>query len=254
MRPRHWQRLKEIVGRDFDELSPEFTLDAITEMEFQNFAEQISDISNSATMELTIEIVSDCSFIRKLVPFHVPDEREFSSISGVESYQRHLAEDAFGNDPLQGSRYIQDKDHGRDSANIGGASSSIIGHEGDEVSFQFFKLTFFQRVRCSRGSQIRRAVRERGGLLGADPFDHRGGPGNNPDDSARLHVHGQHIHHGRHQETTPQGDGRLRQTDENVDRDYVTDGLHWPGLESHSRAAYVSFIFFLNFSESGYFE
>ncbi|XP_031370853.1 dynein heavy chain 2, axonemal [Apis dorsata] len=56
MRPRHWQRLKEIVGRDFDELSPEFTLDAITEMEFQNFAEQISDISNSATMELTIEI------------------------------------------------------------------------------------------------------------------------------------------------------------------------------------------------------
>lgn len=99
-------------------------------------------------------------------------------------------------------------------------------------------------VSRKHGSQIRRAVRERSGLLGADPFDHRGGPGNNSDDSARLHVHGQHIHHGRHQETAPQGDGRLRQTDENVDRDYVTDGLHRSGHESHSRAAYVSFFFF----------
>lgn len=68
MRPRHWQRVKETVDRDFDELSPEFTLDAITEMEFQNFAEQISDISNSATMELAIEIVSDqTSFIHLLL-------------------------------------------------------------------------------------------------------------------------------------------------------------------------------------------
>lgn len=99
-------------------------------------------------------------------------------------------------------------------------------------------------VSRKHGSQIRRAVRERSGLLGADPFDHRGGPGNNSDDSARLHVHGQHIHHGRHQETAPQGDGRLRQTDENVDRDYVTNGLHRSGHESHSRAAYVSFFFF----------
>lgn len=109
-------------------------------------------------------------------------------------------------------------------------------------------------VSRKHGSQIRRAVRERSGLLGADPFDHRGGPGNNSDDSARLHVHGQHIHHGRHQETAPQGDGRLRQTDENVDRDYVTDGLHRSGHESHSRAAYVFFLLFQNFSKSGYFE
>lgn len=64
MRPRHWQRVKETVDRDFDEQSPEFTLDAITEMEFQNFAEQISDISNSATMELAIEIVSDYSIVQ----------------------------------------------------------------------------------------------------------------------------------------------------------------------------------------------
>lgn len=78
MRPRHWQRVKETVDRDFDELSPEFTLDAITEMEFQNFAEQISDISNSATMELAIEIVSDqTSFIHLLLQDGRVDERIF---------------------------------------------------------------------------------------------------------------------------------------------------------------------------------
>ncbi|XP_043512192.1 dynein axonemal heavy chain 2 [Frieseomelitta varia] len=56
MRPRHWKKVKEIVDRDFDETSAEFTLDTIAEMELQNYAEQINDISTSATMELGIEI------------------------------------------------------------------------------------------------------------------------------------------------------------------------------------------------------
>lgn len=238
MRPRHWQRVKETVDHDFDEQSDEFTLDAITEMEFQNFAEQIADISNSATMELAIEIVRKW-IVRNLVQYAQQSVMR-GIISGAEKYHRNLAQDAFGNDPLQGSRYIQNKDHGRNNANIGGASSSIIGHEGDEVrvsKVSWVKLSIMcSRCKCS---QIRRAVREGSGLLGADPFDHRGGAGNNFADSARLHVHGQHIHHGGHQETAPQGDGRLRQTDENVDRDYITDGLHRFGHESHSRAAYV---------------
>lgn len=120
--------------------------------------------------------------------------------------------------------------------------------EEHQVQLSAMKATRFEfrkyrglRIMCSRCkcSQIRRTVREGSGLLGADPFDHRGGTGNNFADSARLHVHGQHIHHGGHQETAPQGDGRLRQTDENMDRDYITDGLHRFGHESHSRAAYV---------------
>ncbi|XP_017886409.1 dynein heavy chain 2, axonemal [Ceratina calcarata] len=55
MRPRHWNKVKEVVDREFDETSADFTLDAIAEMQLQNYAEQISDISNSATMELAIE-------------------------------------------------------------------------------------------------------------------------------------------------------------------------------------------------------
>lgn len=58
MRTRHWKRVKEAVGRDFDEMSEEFTLDLIAEMQLQNFAEQIDEISNAATMELAIEVVS----------------------------------------------------------------------------------------------------------------------------------------------------------------------------------------------------
>ncbi|XP_076632445.1 dynein heavy chain 2, axonemal kl-2 [Colletes latitarsis] len=56
MRPRHWSKLKETIGRDFDETSETFTLELIAEMQLQNFAEQIDEISNAATMELAIEL------------------------------------------------------------------------------------------------------------------------------------------------------------------------------------------------------
>lgn len=58
MRPRHWKRVKDTIDRDFDETSEDFTLDAIIKMQMHNFAEQISEISNAATMELAIEVVS----------------------------------------------------------------------------------------------------------------------------------------------------------------------------------------------------
>lgn len=58
MRPRHWRRVKDTVDRDFDETSEEFTLELIAEMQLQNFAEQIDEISTAATMELAIEVVS----------------------------------------------------------------------------------------------------------------------------------------------------------------------------------------------------
>nr|CAD7568025.1 unnamed protein product [Timema californicum] len=56
MRERHWGRVKMAIGRDFDENSPEFTLDLIMEMNMQNFSEDINEISNAASMELQIEM------------------------------------------------------------------------------------------------------------------------------------------------------------------------------------------------------
>ena len=43
--------------RDFDQNSPEFTLDAIMKMNMQAYVEEINEISNAATMELAIEMV-----------------------------------------------------------------------------------------------------------------------------------------------------------------------------------------------------
>lgn len=55
MRKRHWDRVRKAIGKTFDENSPDFNLEAIIGMEMQNFAEDINEISNAATMELNIE-------------------------------------------------------------------------------------------------------------------------------------------------------------------------------------------------------
>ncbi|KAG5316465.1 DYH2 protein, partial [Acromyrmex insinuator] len=56
IKPRHWKRIKDMISQDFDETSEDFTLDAIIRMQMHNFTEEISEISNTATMELGIEV------------------------------------------------------------------------------------------------------------------------------------------------------------------------------------------------------
>lgn len=55
MRVRHWDRVRKAMDKEFDENSSEFNLEAIYAMEMHLYAEDISDISNAATMELQIE-------------------------------------------------------------------------------------------------------------------------------------------------------------------------------------------------------
>ena len=57
LRERHWNKVKELIGQDFDQNSADFTLNAIADMQMHNFADEISEISNAATMELAIEMV-----------------------------------------------------------------------------------------------------------------------------------------------------------------------------------------------------
>ncbi|XP_008209980.1 dynein heavy chain 2, axonemal [Nasonia vitripennis] len=69
MRDRHWTKVMQSMGTDFDQKSDEFTLDAIAAMQMHNFAEEIADISNSATMELAIETgLKNISEIWKAMP------------------------------------------------------------------------------------------------------------------------------------------------------------------------------------------
>ena len=65
MRDRHWKKVKELIGRDFDQNSVDFTLDAIADMQMHKFADEISEISNAATMELAIEVVHQFFLIRQ---------------------------------------------------------------------------------------------------------------------------------------------------------------------------------------------
>lgn len=52
---RHWQKLMELTGKNFD-MNPEtFTLENLFAMELHNFSETISDIVGSANKELSIE-------------------------------------------------------------------------------------------------------------------------------------------------------------------------------------------------------
>ena len=52
---RHWEKLMESTGKNFD-MNPEtFTLENLFAMELHNFTDTISDIVGSANKELSIE-------------------------------------------------------------------------------------------------------------------------------------------------------------------------------------------------------
>ena len=52
---RHWQKLMELTGKNFDMNPDTFTLQNLFAMELHNFADTISDIVASANKELSIE-------------------------------------------------------------------------------------------------------------------------------------------------------------------------------------------------------
>jgi len=55
VRPRHWELVMNECGQRFDPTSDEFTLDKVVELGLDNYAENISEISNDATKELSVE-------------------------------------------------------------------------------------------------------------------------------------------------------------------------------------------------------
>ena len=57
MRERHWSEIKSEVQKPFDHESDTFTLEKIVNLNLDQFAEQISEISGAASKELSIEQV-----------------------------------------------------------------------------------------------------------------------------------------------------------------------------------------------------
>jgi dynein heavy chain len=57
IRERHWHDLRrEIRGGDFDEESPDFTLEKVFELQLMNHAPKISELTDNAKKELKIEV------------------------------------------------------------------------------------------------------------------------------------------------------------------------------------------------------
>ncbi|XP_076651590.1 dynein heavy chain 2, axonemal kl-2 [Halictus rubicundus] len=110
MRPRHWGKVKEAVGRDFDETSESFTLDLIAEMQLQNFAEQIADISNSATMELAIEVgLRNISLVWDMMPIEMAPykERGIYKLLTTDEVMLTLDEQQVQLSAMKGTRFVE---------------------------------------------------------------------------------------------------------------------------------------------------
>ncbi|KAF7269690.1 hypothetical protein GWI33_017275 [Rhynchophorus ferrugineus] len=110
MRPRHWDKVKKVVGIEFDETSSEFNLEAIYAMELHKYAEDINEISNAATMELQIEkglraIVEVWSAMQiELVPYK---DRAVYRIKSVDDCFAALEENIMQLSTMKSTRFVE---------------------------------------------------------------------------------------------------------------------------------------------------
>lgn len=123
MRSRHWQQIREDLGRSFDEASAEFTLERIVEFGFDTHAEFINQVSSSASKELIIETVS-VTFLHthSLQYMHILSFF-FLSLSlthtqslicaGAGEHAEHVEHARAGHRALQGQGPLQSAQHGR---------------------------------------------------------------------------------------------------------------------------------------------
>ncbi|XP_048524356.1 dynein axonemal heavy chain 2 [Dendroctonus ponderosae] len=110
MRPRHWEKVKKVVGIEFDESSSEFNLEAIYAMEMHKYAEDINEISNAATMELQIEkglraIVETWSTMQfEIVPYK---DRGIYRIKSVEECFQALEDNILQLSTMKSTRFVE---------------------------------------------------------------------------------------------------------------------------------------------------
>lgn len=110
MRVRHWDRVRNAIGQDFDENSPEFNLEAIIAMKMQEFAEDINEISNAATMELAIEkgihAIADIwkTMAIEVVPYK---DKGVCRIKSVEECFQALEENMMQLSTMKSTRFVE---------------------------------------------------------------------------------------------------------------------------------------------------
>ncbi|XP_071165421.1 dynein axonemal heavy chain 2-like [Mytilus edulis] len=110
MRKRHWDKIQNEMGKDFDHKSNDFTLEKIIEMGFDHYAELIHDISEAATKELVIEqglevieAVWNTTDL-EIIPYK---DRGHYKLVGVENVFSCLDENQIRLSSMKASRFIK---------------------------------------------------------------------------------------------------------------------------------------------------
>ncbi|XP_055375876.1 dynein axonemal heavy chain 2 [Condylostylus longicornis] len=109
MRKRHWDKVKSLMKVNFNEHSPEFNIDALISMDFQAYSDDIQDISNSATMELQIEMgIKNIAEIWKTITFEmILHHDEIYRIKNVDDCFQVLEEHAVQISSMKSTRFVE---------------------------------------------------------------------------------------------------------------------------------------------------
>lgn len=94
MRERHWKELKFEVKEEFDENSPEFTLEKIFELGLNNYGEKIAELADNSRKELRIEIqLEEIRRIWEEAPETNLEIQQFKSKANFEEYYKITSTD-----------------------------------------------------------------------------------------------------------------------------------------------------------------
>lgn len=110
MRTRHWDKVRVVIGQNFDENSPDFNLEAIIAMNMQDYAEDINEISNAATMELAIEkgIIAIAEIWKTMAIEVVPyKDKGVYRIKSVEECFQALEENMMQLSTMKSTRFVE---------------------------------------------------------------------------------------------------------------------------------------------------
>ena len=109
MRPRHWDMLRELTGKQFDETSPTFDLKTLNELHLDEFEEDVGEIVNRAQKEEKMEMA-----LTKIEATWKSLEFQFSQHKDTDIHMIKLSEEDFETledhqlqiQNMMGSRYL----------------------------------------------------------------------------------------------------------------------------------------------------
>lgn len=108
MRSRHWDRVRDAMKEDFDQNSPSFNLEAIISMKMIDYAEQINEISNAATMELQIEKgLKAIAETWKFVIVEMAPYKNFYRIKSVDDCFQMLEDNMLQLSTMKSTRFVE---------------------------------------------------------------------------------------------------------------------------------------------------